>query len=69
MTPLEKARKRQSEVMCCLECENVEKVGGAWYCKISGKMQYPYRLVNTGVPMKCDNAKKRMDGEPDDDSC
>lgn len=51
--------------MCCLECENVEKVGGAWYCKISGKMQHPYRLVNTGVPIKCDNAQKRMDGEED----
>lgn len=58
MTPLEKARKYQDEVMSCLECENVEKVGGAFYCKISGKMQHPYRLVNVGYPIKCAHAKK-----------
>ena len=44
-TPLEKAREREAgKIHNCRECENCVKVGGWFYCEISGKMLHPIML-------------------------
>lgn len=49
MTPLEKARKRESEF-----CNHTVFVGGWFYCEKSGKMIHPLALNDDG---RCRNKK------------
>lgn len=44
-TPLQKAREREAgSINSCLECEKCVKVGGWYYCEISGKMLHPLMI-------------------------
>lgn len=50
MTPLEKAleREKQQPRKFCLICPDRQKVGGASYCKITGKILHPILLQPPG---------------------
>lgn len=53
-TPLEKAREREAgEINSCIECEKCVKVGGAYYCEISGKILHPL-MLEYDPAFKCD---------------
>ena len=41
MTPLERARERQSLPKPCKECNKGERVNGVLYCQVSGKIILP----------------------------
>lgn len=59
MTPLEKARKRESMMhrRVCLTCENLQKVGCAMYCGKSGKLLHPL-LIDPSYNGPCPEENK-----------
>lgn len=61
MTPLRKAKAEEGRVNYCDECEQLEIVGNAAYCRVDGKLIHPIMLMRgqgTGPAWNCKKRKK-----------
>lgn len=64
-TPLEKALEAKGRVNYCDECEHIQIIGNAPYCKVDGKMIHPIMLTRgqgTGPAWNCE--KRKREAEP-----